>query len=316
MADPMGDVIAGAFNIGGGLLGAAQNRQSQRAGYDFQREVLKNSIQWRMADARAAGVHPLAAMGMMPAASSPVVLGETMSDSMAKAGQSFGRAVSSEDKSMEIAQVELLNAQKKNTEMETQIKAAELAKMTQTPTTGIMPESGGVLQGMGQAPEVPAGNSGTHVMDLKAPPIMDSSERGSHVQAGVIPGWSTMRIHPDMHFRLPAGEGQEAHWEQWSELSPLEKFLTMMHNEQYYGPGYAADWLKTMAGGQPSRSYTRPFVGPTLPFMNKPHIASDALGDAGRKFLDWSKAQGRRYLGKSQKDFLNEMEKSYKNRRK
>ena len=41
----------------------------------MQKEFAKNSIQWRAADARAAGLHPLAALGINPSSATPVHVG-------------------------------------------------------------------------------------------------------------------------------------------------------------------------------------------------------------------------------------------------
>lgn len=47
----------------------------------MQREFAQNGVQWRAADARMAGLHPLAAMGAQLASSSPVQVGSTASSS-------------------------------------------------------------------------------------------------------------------------------------------------------------------------------------------------------------------------------------------
>lgn len=81
-------------NVGAGLLGggfeylggeadrrqqgdqAAQDRQMQwdiaMRNFQFQEDLAKQGIRWRTEDAEAAGLHPLAALGMMPGGSSPI----------------------------------------------------------------------------------------------------------------------------------------------------------------------------------------------------------------------------------------------------
>lgn len=51
------------------------NKQNQQAGAldrKLQLDTLQNQIQWRMEDAKKAGVHPLAALGMSPSSYTPV----------------------------------------------------------------------------------------------------------------------------------------------------------------------------------------------------------------------------------------------------
>lgn len=70
-----------------------------------QREFAQSSLQWKAADARAAGIHPIYAMGAAGSSFSPVSIAggsvslsppiaETgMGDAVARSGQSFGRAI-------------------------------------------------------------------------------------------------------------------------------------------------------------------------------------------------------------------------------
>lgn len=78
-------------SIGSTLLGG-RGGVSARKQMQFQREVLQNQIQWRVADAQAAGVHPLAALGITPASGYPV--GEMAgTDTFESMGQELTRAI-------------------------------------------------------------------------------------------------------------------------------------------------------------------------------------------------------------------------------
>lgn len=48
--------------IGGPLISGAFSAQNSKDNYDAQKEFAQNGIQWRVADATAAGLHPLAAL--------------------------------------------------------------------------------------------------------------------------------------------------------------------------------------------------------------------------------------------------------------
>lgn len=60
----------------------------------YQKEFAQNGIQWKVADARAAGIHPMAALGANTVSYSPMALGDIGSELRQKSGQDLGRAVS------------------------------------------------------------------------------------------------------------------------------------------------------------------------------------------------------------------------------
>lgn len=94
------------FSAGLSFLGGQMNRSSQD---DFnrqqaaiaqqniaqQREFAQHGIQWKVDDARAAGINPLAALGSQPASFSPVSIGGEAAkpgDSFTNMGQDLQRA--------------------------------------------------------------------------------------------------------------------------------------------------------------------------------------------------------------------------------
>ena len=76
-----------AGSVASGLFGRSQ----QKANLKAQREFAQHGIRWKVEDAKAAGLHPLAALGAQTHSFSPTVVG----DSFAQAGQSIGRAIDS-----------------------------------------------------------------------------------------------------------------------------------------------------------------------------------------------------------------------------
>ena len=72
LGGPLGSVIGGS--IGGSIEQGFRDKQQRQRLTDernFQREFAQNSIQWRAADAKKAGVHPLAALGASTHSPSP-----------------------------------------------------------------------------------------------------------------------------------------------------------------------------------------------------------------------------------------------------
>lgn len=90
----IGDAIPG---LAGGLLGGLVNKDASRdaAGLnrDMQREFAQKGIRWRVEDAKAAGLHPLAALGAAGASFSPSFQAGGLGDSLAQAGQDISRSI-------------------------------------------------------------------------------------------------------------------------------------------------------------------------------------------------------------------------------
>lgn len=66
--------LAGA-NIIGGLTGARATEKANEQNAALQREFAQHGISWKVADAKRAGLHPLAALGTQTASASPSYVG-------------------------------------------------------------------------------------------------------------------------------------------------------------------------------------------------------------------------------------------------
>lgn len=99
-------LISGAAAIGGGLINQAsqdkfndQQLAIANANINTQLKFAKEAIQWKVNDAKAAGIHPLYALGAQTQSFSPVSVGgsadSSLGEGIAKAGQNISRAVSS-----------------------------------------------------------------------------------------------------------------------------------------------------------------------------------------------------------------------------
>lgn len=101
---PWGSLIGAAGNLIGGLLGQSNASDARAAAAaeaaanrEFQVNAYKHGIRWRVEDAKAAGIHPLAAIGAPAFNPSPVSVSGSVDQSMptaiANMGQDIGRAV-------------------------------------------------------------------------------------------------------------------------------------------------------------------------------------------------------------------------------
>nr|DAO69172.1 MAG TPA: minor capsid protein [Microviridae sp.] len=299
------------LDIVGGQLSAAQNRQSQRAAADLSREFAKNGIQWKVADAKAAGLHPLYALGGIPAQSNPIAIGDTTAQSFSDAGQNLARAASmgvSQDSRnrMELenqllmSQIGESDARKEGILAETAIK-----KQANLSSIGIQPETG-FMADHGQSPVTP----GAGVIDVKPSEIISSSQARPSMEAGIRPG-EEQRLIGGMPILLPQLGGESSE-EIISEMSPLSWAGLLARNSKIYGKGWIEDFLRMRYLGQESnlsrppiqasqgtkdyfertrKAWHRPSRLETLPegVRDATKRAMDVLGEYKRKYPRWSR---------------------------
>lgn len=89
-------VIAGAAALAGGALGNENNRKSTHEQMDMQREFAQQGIRWKVADARAAGIHPLFALGANTHSPAPIAMQDSLGPALAQGGQDIARAMQSQ----------------------------------------------------------------------------------------------------------------------------------------------------------------------------------------------------------------------------
>lgn len=85
----IGPAIGAAASVAGGIADKIMGDKSAKQSWKQQKQVLQNQVQWRVQDSVKAGLHPLAALGMAPAA----VGGTTVGTDFQSMGQDIGRAV-------------------------------------------------------------------------------------------------------------------------------------------------------------------------------------------------------------------------------
>lgn len=95
-----GPLISGGLGLAGGVY--ASNKSAQVANnvnllnYKQAKEFAQNQIQWRVSDAKKAGLHPLVALGISPQAGPASAIGADVSglgNGLAEMGQNISRAI-------------------------------------------------------------------------------------------------------------------------------------------------------------------------------------------------------------------------------
>lgn len=109
---------------------AALNDQN----YEAQKEFAQHGIRWKVEDAKAAGIHPLYALGSAtnPFSASYASSSAPQSDvsQWANLGSNIGRAVAAKQTNMERLQERLLETQIEGQEIDNMARASEVARRT------------------------------------------------------------------------------------------------------------------------------------------------------------------------------------------
>ncbi|UDN67843.1 DNA pilot protein [robinz microvirus RP_145] len=142
-------LASAASNLIGGAVGAWQKSKDR----DMQKEFAQSGIQWKVKDAKKAGVHPLYALGASTHSFAPVSTGSAdLSTAIPAAGQDISRAIASTSDQSTRLNSYTTAIQKMSLErgaLENDLLRSQIAKMNMT--SPAMPGPGGryLIDGQG-----------------------------------------------------------------------------------------------------------------------------------------------------------------------
>lgn len=140
-----GELLSFGGNLLGGLLGRSSASSQAREQMRMQEAFAKNSVRWRVADAKRAGIHPLAALGAQTHSYSPVAFNDPLPNALANAGQDLGRAVDATRTGAERVDAYTKTVQDLNVTrlgLENELLASQIAKVRQAGHPPPMPSGG------------------------------------------------------------------------------------------------------------------------------------------------------------------------------
>jgi len=221
--------------LAGSVIGAGLSADSASSNRYMQREFAQKGIQWKVADAKAAGIHPLYALGAQTHSFSPVHAGD-LSGALGDAGQQVGRAIDAglNRGERQQQQAQLLEDRNRSRRMdELRIQEQEIKNMLLT--TELMgmqrrqenqpPVPSPVGDGSGTFTLLPGQNSPRLKPDqvrLKPAEIISHQSTAPHVEAGTHPALSEFRRADGSTIMLPSEKAAEA-----MESMPLAGWLLM-----------------------------------------------------------------------------------------
>jgi len=161
-------LIGAATSLAGGLLSANSQKEANKASEAhaarqeaLQKEFAQSGIQWKVADAEKAGVHPLFALGANTTSYQPTNVGGGATDFswLGETGQNIGRAIDATRSTpasamaLQLGKIQLEGAQLDNELKRTQLASA-IALNNQTGPHPGLPSFGDIpfMEGQGDSP--------------------------------------------------------------------------------------------------------------------------------------------------------------------
>lgn len=167
--------LAVAAPVIGSVVGGYMQSEAQREANDtnariaaanqaMQREFAQQGVRWKVADAKAAGVNPLVALGAQTHSYSPVSVGAQPVDGMGRAvsqmGQDISRAMAATstdgERQLQALQIQSLQTDIQGKQLDNEIRASQLLKMNSPAQIGpSFPThsglGGGLISGQGNS---------------------------------------------------------------------------------------------------------------------------------------------------------------------
>lgn len=252
-------IIGGMFQKDAEDDRAAQAREQQDKNTELQREFAQQGIRWRVEDAKAAGLHPLYAIGGSGAsfAPNPVVVGSGAS-AMAEMGQNVTRAAFAaadpHERALKEAQLRVLNAQASKDEALAQAALSQGRVSSPQGTSAPIPLA--VAPTLGDELDVNYWARGrvedpAHQVDtVRFKPDDSVSVSAVHpyqTAAGNKASYSEYAFPGGFKMMLPAGSSMSEAVEALGE-SPMTALMVIRHNMDHYGAGWGREFAKQFPG--------------------------------------------------------------------
>lgn len=178
----LGNIIEAGANILGGILGGKEKDKDRK----LQKEFAQQGIQWKVADAKLAGIHPLAALGAQTTSFSPVSVGDhSIASGLASAGQDISRAVDAtrtQGQKVDAYAKTIQDLNIRRMGLENELLASQIAKINQAGVSPALPGATDryLLEGQGNSPLV----SNSALERTVGAPGAGSQEPGSITDVG------------------------------------------------------------------------------------------------------------------------------------
>lgn len=293
----IGAGIGAAGSLIGGAISNRANKKAAQREYEHQKEFAQHGIRWKVADAKAAGLHPLYALGGQPTQYSPSIIPDSMGPALADAGQNISRAMAAQQTTPEREAHQLalanLRAQISESDARRGLIEAEAFKLRQE-TMHSAPMPMGVMRAPdlsmygleGQESVLPesqvlrARNQGK--VKVVTPQVGATSIGDTSKIAGDPAAWRAFQAAPDLKIFLPAGnEDKPAEVLESLADSPLLMYMVYQENIKRQGPEWGRRFQERYFGRDAKRGY----IGSWLESLRQKGRRN--VDDMRKKYPNW-----------------------------
>lgn len=249
-----GALISGAASLLGGALSNDSNKAAVRAQTKLQREFAQHGIRWKVADAKAAGLHPLFAMGAQSPQFSPTIIPDSMGPALSEAGQNVGRAVAATltplERATAAAQLRVLESQANANDAQAVMFRSEALRNFRPGAEAGIPLSDGSASALPPGQQLlPEGQMPTGIHLAKPQESIIPRSNDPTTAAGINPGWSEFNVAPGMRMVLPTTSSDPAEALESVGESFILMLATYMENKRRYGQAWTDEFFKRYVPG-------------------------------------------------------------------
>lgn len=223
--------------VAGPVLGALSGRREAERNEDLQKDFAKKGIRWRVEDAKAAGIHPLYAIGGNVPSYTPTV--SSVPEHMASLGQNIGRAMgaamTSEERELHQMNLAVMRSQLRENDARASYYESEAARVSQANrASSPFPGAAGYI---------------TDLVNTQPDKMVSSRRSDPSVGAGIHPAMREYVVGPSgLKMRLPYSE--EGPGEAMENI-PFYLWPTIIqHNRAYYGDDWGERFIKEFVFGK------------------------------------------------------------------
>lgn len=243
----LGDIIGAVGNVLGGREASKEANDQQLFNYQAQKEFAQSGIRWRVEDAKAAGLHPLFALGGAGATFSPGAIVTPQGEAMARAGQDLGRAANAATTLVErqfmAAKLEESRAAARKDDAEASWWESAAARARQQGPSSFLDTIHDARPGMSTTWSVLGDPAGVGITTLPDRPDIGGMPLPAEAPTSWISGeksksaWDRYEVGPGLQMLLPAGSNMSEAIESVSESTMIGAGIVAM-NARHYGPGW------------------------------------------------------------------------------
>lgn len=255
-----GPLIGAATSLLSGKTSQRANTAAANQEYERQKEFARMGIRWKVEDAKAAGLHPLFALGAQTSSYSPVAVQDSRGPALAEAGQNISRAIAAVATPAEREMARLAMRQAQNAVTQGDLSNEQLRLQNRQLENELLLAP--VTMPSFEQPNIDYALGNVDAARRAVATSYQTVPGDSSLAEGRTPMWRTFDIGNGRAMVLPGGmQGDAAEVLESLAESPTMMLAVLEENRQRYGKEFS-DWMFDRYFKSPLRRQVEKVVGP------------------------------------------------------